>query len=1014
MGFLDDERGVSVQVGAVILLAFVVIAISAYQVQVVPSQNEEVEYNHNQRLQSQLQELEGTIGSMSATGDGRTVTVDLATTYPARTLFVNPPRPTGRLETVGTTQPRVSFEVRNATAANPDVDDFWDGTTRNYSTGAIAYRPNYNVYQAPPTTVVANSLVYNEYSSTTLVANQQSIFDGDSISLVALRGSLRREGGTASVNVRPVSASTTTVPVSATGSDNVTISLVSRLSPDTWRELIDETGEYSNQSGHVTAVVDNGTTTMPNGEQLYRVEFELERGQTYRLQLSRVGVGELSATEQSTNASYAVAMAETVTTEEDVNATVTVEVRDQYNNPKSGVEVNATVVGSAGGSIVDTPRTTNEDGRATFTYNTSREISGTSSKSDTVQVSFSGDPSGGFDANAPENVSTTVTVRNTDGSGTGTGVGGGGGAYSIDWQDPISSNPSPGVSTSTCSETDCTWDVGVDGDGSLDLTAVTSPNDIDGLEVEYVLNNSTVASIPPSERTDSTGPNGETGTTLTANANGTVAVYVASNGDSDVINVTVSNVSGGGGGGGNGPPIVTSASITNAPINYSDANTAQTVTVTFNESMDTSVAPTVEIQGMARSYTVSGSYANPTTWTGTANFQQDSEETTATIRVADAEDQSGNTMAPDTSNTFQVDTARPQQPSSTDFQTAPISASNASNVAVDVEFGNQPESGTVYVRITGPDGNTVVGTAPADTGSTTTTVTGIDISSLSDGTVTAESRIVDDVGNINQGGYRQARDALKDTKEPLIQTFTVSDETTDWYNPEFSVTNIVSDMTLSDVTIELVNYNGQVVDTETGAANSTVTLNDNTFNCYQCTYTIRLTATDQVGQTNSSNVTDEADGSGGGSGGGSPSADIVQRQSGSGSTFDGGTGAEFVLENTGSKDVTITDVEISVSGGSASQIREQNGGSGRTSSEVYIDAATVGYYEDSSGGGNGLSLDTRQALTTNAIIAAGDTATMSFYQFRNNGGQSVDISGRTLTVTVYFSDGSSESYTFTA
>jgi hypothetical protein len=531
MEFFDDERGVSVQVGAVILLAFVVIAISTYQVQVVPSQNEEIEYNHNQRLQTQLQEVEASIGSMSATGDSRTVTVDLATTYPARTLFVNPPRPTGRLQTVGTTEPRVSFEVRNATAANPDVDDFWDGRTHNYSTGAIAYHPNYNVYQQAPTTVVANSLVYNEYASTTLVVNQQSVFDGDSISLVALRGSLRRDGGTASVNVRPVSASTTTVPVTATGSDNVTIALVSRLPADSWRELIDESGEYANQSGHVTAVVANGTTTL-DGQQLYRVEFELERGQTYRLRLSRVGVGELSTSEQSTNASYTVAVTESITTEEDVNASVTVEVRDQYNNPKSGVEVNATVDGSAGGSIVDTPLTTNQDGRVTFTYETPTDVSGTSSQSDTVQVSFAGDPATGFDASAPENVSVSVTVQNTDGSGTGGGSGGGGGAYSITFDD------APSYS----------WNVSDEG-SSLTLTASTSPA-LDGVSTDFAVNDSSVATV--SSEDTSTDSSGDADVTLNAQSDGTVGVYVGSSGSSDVINVTVTNA--GGGGGGNSPP----------------------------------------------------------------------------------------------------------------------------------------------------------------------------------------------------------------------------------------------------------------------------------------------------------------------------------------------------------------------------------------------------------------------------------------------------------------------------
>ena len=95
----SDDRAVAVQVGAIILFAFVVIAIAGYQASVVPNQNNEIEFNHNQRVQGQIEDVEATIGSMPAVADRRTTTVDLSTSYPARTLFVNPPTPTGRLRT---------------------------------------------------------------------------------------------------------------------------------------------------------------------------------------------------------------------------------------------------------------------------------------------------------------------------------------------------------------------------------------------------------------------------------------------------------------------------------------------------------------------------------------------------------------------------------------------------------------------------------------------------------------------------------------------------------------------------------------------------------------------------------------------------------------------------------------------------------------------------------------------------------------------------------------------------
>jgi len=50
----DDERGQAIQIGAVILFSFVVIGFSLYQATVVPDQNSEVEFNHNQNVQQDM------------------------------------------------------------------------------------------------------------------------------------------------------------------------------------------------------------------------------------------------------------------------------------------------------------------------------------------------------------------------------------------------------------------------------------------------------------------------------------------------------------------------------------------------------------------------------------------------------------------------------------------------------------------------------------------------------------------------------------------------------------------------------------------------------------------------------------------------------------------------------------------------------------------------------------------------------------------------------------------------
>jgi PKD repeat protein len=670
MSFRSDDRGAAIQVGAIILFAFVILAITAYQASVVPNQNNQIEYNHNQELQSQLQDLEGAIGSTSSAGERRTVTIDLGTEYPARTIFVNPPNPSGRLETVGTNNPDVNFSVANAVATNEDANDFWNGDPQNYSTGSVVYRPNYNVYSEAPTTVVEHSLVYNEFrDGTRLTVNSQSVFDGDTISLVALRGDVSEQTGTVNVNVRPVSSSTQSIRVENASGDNVKVSLVTRLSASEWRGILLDDNEFANQTdgGYVTSIAKTGEVSVGGGVQANVIEFELERDVTYTLQMARVGVGDLSGAAETTDPAYAVALADTVTTDENVNATVTVEVRDRYNNPKAGVTVNATAVGPANGNIVENELTTNEDGRVTFTYNTTEEIDG-NAKTDTVRVSVVNDPSTNWDANAPLNVTTHVTVRNTDGSGTGGGGGGGGGAYGIEFDNAPSYD----------------WNVTEEGD-RLQLIASTTPETLEGVSTDFAVNSSSVASVNDGMTDTETNSNGHATVTLDAHQNGSVAVYVGSSGGSDVINIMVTDV-GGGGGGGNSDP---SASFTYSP---SSPKTGESVSFDASASSDS--------DGSISSYSWDFGDGDTATGENPSHTYTSDGSYTVTLTVTD-DDGATDTTTKTVSVSNQGPTA--------DFTITPSSAQTGETVSFDGSASNDPDGSIVSYEWTLGDGTTASG-----------------------------------------------------------------------------------------------------------------------------------------------------------------------------------------------------------------------------------------------------------------------------------------------------------------
>lgn len=98
-----DERAQAIKVGFIILFAFLLILFAIYQSVIVPNQNPEVEFNHNERVQGDMLELRNAILSAKSTGEDQQVTGELGTQLPARLIAINPADPSGALET---TEPR--------------------------------------------------------------------------------------------------------------------------------------------------------------------------------------------------------------------------------------------------------------------------------------------------------------------------------------------------------------------------------------------------------------------------------------------------------------------------------------------------------------------------------------------------------------------------------------------------------------------------------------------------------------------------------------------------------------------------------------------------------------------------------------------------------------------------------------------------------------------------------------------------------------------------------------------
>mgnify|MGYP000424580324 CR=1 FL=1 len=519
--YRDDDRGQSIQIGAVLLFGALIVALAGYQAFVVPQQNERVEFAHSQTVQDDMQDLRNALVSATGEASTRSVSVRLGTRYPDRIFAVNPGPAAGSLRTAGTTDSSVAIRIANA-RADGETGDFWTGASRTYSTGFVTYRPNYNRYSNAPTTVYEHSALVNDFDRGALALADPAFVEGRTVTLVALNGSLdATRVGAASVDVRPVSASTRTVSVTNTSGSRVTFELPTRYSESFWDEAL---ADQQAPDGYVEDV------SVTPGTPYNTLVVELTPGENYTLRLARAGLG---TGVEGTDASYLTEVSGNGSgVPEEGSQQLVVEVRDAFNNPVSGV----TVTGSAaGGSLVDRTASTDESGRATFQYEAP-----TVSEETPVALNFSYtvDPATTptFDGEAVENVELTVYVQNTQTSGSGSGSGGA--SYALDWESPTVSEG--GTYLTDCDDDYCTWDVGKDSDDTLDLTAGTGP-DVEGLTLDFASNNSTVGTLSPS--TVSTGSNGEGSTTLTALDNGTVKLYVfGSGGASDAINLTVANV----------------------------------------------------------------------------------------------------------------------------------------------------------------------------------------------------------------------------------------------------------------------------------------------------------------------------------------------------------------------------------------------------------------------------------------------------------------------------------------
>lgn len=234
--------------GALLLFAIAIINLSLYQIFVVSDQNREIEFQHSQIVESNMVDARNALLE-AATGDQSFVEIDLAPSYPARTLFVNPGTPAG---TVRTTEKRSISVINNSDSTSNDITGgVCPGTAE---TRALQYRSGYNVYDGAPTLRVENTLLFQQFDDQTVAGSGQQLVAGDSINLLPVRNAYA-ESGSGAASVEPVPGRSIVTDVT-----NPEVQVPTAVGEDTWEDTLD--GTVPSDRITVTGTGDSRTLTL--------------------------------------------------------------------------------------------------------------------------------------------------------------------------------------------------------------------------------------------------------------------------------------------------------------------------------------------------------------------------------------------------------------------------------------------------------------------------------------------------------------------------------------------------------------------------------------------------------------------------------------------------------------------------------------------------------------------------------------------------------------------------------
>lgn len=263
MNFGGDTRSVAPVIGFLLIFVILIITFSGYQAFVVPSQNEGVEFDHNQQVQNEMVDVRNAVLDAKIKGERTRAGVSLGTQYPSRIFAMNPPDPSGSIRT---TDPETITVYREDGAEEVEFLDEHDQETR-----FIEYTPTYSEFQSHGTLRYENTVVYHDYGDTVITYSDQEILSGNTVSLIPVLSEFQ-ESSQRRVTVEPIPGLLETESVT-----NPVVEIPTELSESEWETLL---GDELEEGEEIT--VENGVLT-------------IELSGTYDFEYAPVGINSVPA-----------------------------------------------------------------------------------------------------------------------------------------------------------------------------------------------------------------------------------------------------------------------------------------------------------------------------------------------------------------------------------------------------------------------------------------------------------------------------------------------------------------------------------------------------------------------------------------------------------------------------------------------------------------------------------------------------------------------------------------------